>query len=152
MMRMNEEMVIEVDDVDETAGNVELCIVGRFLMDQTTNFKITHSRMSNIWSPKKGVRLLCQFYHAIDVQRVLDAFIGAPLESGRKSFKVSLYKIHFWLSIDNIPMGLFTERIGRMLGNFIGHFLEYDRSKKGSVWLNFIRFKVELDVTKPLKC
>lgn len=32
---MNEEMVIEVDDVDETAGNVELCIVGRFLMDQT---------------------------------------------------------------------------------------------------------------------
>lgn len=110
--------------------------------------------MSSIWWPKKGVRLLCQFYHAIDVQRVLDGgpwtFGNQPLlvhrlKVGENPLKVSLYKIHFWLSIDNIPMGLFTERIGRMLGNFIGHFLEYDR-------LNFIRFKVELDVTKPLKC
>lgn len=38
-----------------------------------------------------------------------------------------------------------------MVGNSIGHFLEYDGSNKGSLWLNYMCVGVELDVTKPLK-
>lgn len=57
----------------------------------------------------------------------------------------------FWVQIYNIPVGLFSEDIGRTLGNFIGNFMEYDSSNKGATWKPFMRIWVELDVGIPLK-
>lgn len=42
-------------------------------------------------------------------------------------------------------------RIGKLLGNFMDKFLEYDELNKGSVWLKFMRIRVEVDTTLPLK-
>lgn len=49
-------------------------------------------------------------------------------------------------------MGYFSEKTGQQLGDFIGNFLEYDTSNKSSMWRNFVRIRVALNVTKPLKC
>lgn len=48
-------------------------------------------------------------------------------------------------------MGFFSERIGKLLGDFIGTFIEYDASNKSSLWRDYMRIKVSIDVTEPLK-
>lgn len=146
----------------------ELCIVGRFLMEQQANFRIVRSRIASTWKPNRGVsireigggRMMFQFYHKLDVKRVLE---GAPwsfgngplilhqLRSGGVPLSVPLNKINFWLQIYDLPMGFFTEKVGTMLGNFIWQFLEYDGTIKEEVWKPFIRIKVEVDVSLPLK-
>lgn len=53
------------------------------MTDQPINFNLLRSRMASVWKPNKGVfvkeigehRYLFQFFHRIDVKRVLD---GAP--------------------------------------------------------------------------
>lgn len=138
------------------------------MIDQSVNFKIVSSRLAVTWKPKRGVsiteigggRILCQFYHALDMKRVLD---GAPwtfgngsllihrLAVGESPFAVPLNKLMFCVQIYGVLLGFFTERVGMMLGNFIGKFLGYDGSNKGVVWKTYMCIRVEMDVSLPLK-
>lgn len=163
-----EDLVFEEEEEDLSSNDLALCLVGRFLTDQTYNFNIMKSRMAAIWKPNKGVmfkntgngRLLIQFFHQLDLIRVLDggpwAFDNHPLiihrlRVGELPLQVPLNTLSFWVQIYNIPHGLFTERVGKSLGNFIGTFLEYDESNKGAAWKPYIRIKVEVDVNVPLR-
>ncbi|KAL8487433.1 hypothetical protein ACS0TY_023922 [Phlomoides rotata] len=66
-----------------TSSDVELCVVGRILTEQYVNFGIMKARLASIWKSKKdifmkevrGGRILFQFYHSLDVKRVVD---GSP--------------------------------------------------------------------------
>lgn len=86
--------------------------------------------------------MLIRFYHILDLQRVLE---GSPwtfgnhpiiihrLKVGEVPLQVPLDKIAFWVQIHNLPVGSFLEKIGNMLGNFIGRFLEYDDTNEGAI-------------------
>lgn len=121
-----------------------------------------------MWRPKKGVtikeigqgRLLCQFYHALDLKHILEggpwAFGNHPLlvhrlKLGENPLSVPLNHIPFWARVNDVPAGFFIECVGRMLGNFIERFLEYDGSNKDSVWLNYMRIRVEVNTDFPLE-
>lgn len=94
-----EDLIIDQDESDET--NTDLCVVGRFLIDQTVNFKIVRSRLAATWKPKRGVsiteigggRILCQFYHALDVKRVLEGALR-----GRSGMVLFLFTSCLWVS------------------------------------------------------
>lgn len=70
---------------DDGVGN--LCLVGRFLTDQSLNFNFICNRLASIWKPRRGVtkkdigdsRLLIQFSHRLDHKRVVD---GGPWSIG----------------------------------------------------------------------
>lgn len=64
---------------------------------------------------------------------------------------VPLKSLPFWVQIHDISHGLFTEKVGKSLGNFIGTFLEYDESNLGVAWKPYMRIKVEIDVDQPLR-
>lgn len=64
---------------------------------------------------------------------------------------VSLCTLAFWVQIYDVPIGYFSEKVGIMLGNFIGRFLEYDASNRGASWKPYMQIRVEVDVNKPLK-
>ncbi|KAL8495810.1 hypothetical protein ACS0TY_019786 [Phlomoides rotata] len=53
----DDELIIGDEGVDVGGGDVNLCLVGRFLTDQNLNFNLTQSRLANIWKPKRGVMI-----------------------------------------------------------------------------------------------
>lgn len=44
-----------------------------------------------------------------------------------------------------------TEMVGKQLGNFFGKFVMYDPSNNTSIWREYMRLKIKVDVRSPLK-
>lgn len=65
--------------IENEGENLQLCLVGRFLTDRPIRVHIMKDRMAGVWRPLEGVTIrelkpglfLIQFYHRVDVQRVL---------------------------------------------------------------------------------
>lgn len=55
------------------------------------------------------------------------------------------------MRIFDVPVGYFSEKTGRLLGDFIENFLEYDAKNNVSIWRDFMRVQVKMDVRYPLK-
>lgn len=164
----DDELVLDEGVTEESSVAVDLCLVGRFLTDQTINFNLMRSRMASIWRPGKGVfvkdigqgRFIFQFFHVVDLQRIVEggpwSFGNIPLilhrlKSGEFPLHVPLDTLAFWIQIHDLPAGYLTEGIGRLLGNFIGAFLEYDSTNSSGVWRQYMRIRVGVKVTEPLK-
>lgn len=164
----DDELILDDGTLQTNESQVDLCLVGRFLTDQPINFNLMRSRMAGIWRPGKGVfikdigqgRYIFQFFHAIDLKRIVDggpwSFNNIPLilhqlKKGEFPLRVPLDWLPFWIQIHDLPAGYITENIGKQLGNFIGRFLEYDASNSTTTWRQYMRIRVAIDVSKPLK-
>ncbi|KAL8465990.1 hypothetical protein ACS0TY_035197 [Phlomoides rotata] len=104
--------------------------------------------------------MLFQFNHRVDHRRVIEGgpwtignhpLILHQLRLGEVPHPVPLIILSFWVQVYDLPIGSFTEGVGRSLGNFLGKFLEYDATNHGAAWKKFMRIRVELDVRNPLK-
>ncbi|KAL8489567.1 hypothetical protein ACS0TY_025471 [Phlomoides rotata] len=163
-----EDLVIGFENLDVNPEENQLCLVGRFISEQPVNFNLLKSRIAGVWRPQKGVniknigegRILFQFFHSADLQRVLDgspwSFGSHPLilrqvHFGEIPLQISLNKLSFWIQVHDLPVGAFSEGVGRLLGNYIGRFVSYDDTNRGAVWRTYMRIRVELDVAEPLK-
>ncbi|MFQ6664581.1 hypothetical protein Gotur_031645 [Gossypium turneri] len=131
---------IPIDPNRENRGEI-FQLVGCFLTTSTIHFPAMKSTMANLWHPIKGVRIcdlgekryLFQFFHAMDMNRVLK---GSPwtfnnhllvlykLELGEDPLQIPLVLTHFWVQIYNIPTGLFSDILAVQLGNFLGNFMK----------------------------
>ena len=49
-----------------------------------------------------------------------------------------------------LPVTYTSEKVGHQIGDFIGEFLEYDNNNNSSVWREYMRIKVSIDVCLPL--
>ncbi|MBA0729879.1 hypothetical protein Golax_020488 [Gossypium laxum] len=103
-------------------------------------------------------RYIFKFFHSMDMERVLKGLpwtfnnhllILSKLRRGEDPLKIPLVYVPFWVQIHDVPIGLFSESLARLLGNFIGVFLEYDGSDLRN--RNYMRVRVQIDVRKPLK-
>ncbi|XP_057802918.1 uncharacterized protein At4g02000-like [Salvia miltiorrhiza] len=164
----DDEILIDEEITGESNVAVDLCLVGRFLTDQPINFNLMRSRLASIWRPGKGVfvkdigqgRFIFQFFHEIDLLRVYDggpwsfgnfSLILHRLKRGEFPLSVPLDILPFWVQIHNLPAGFLTEGVGRLLGNFIGSFLEYDSTNTSEIWRQYMRVRVGVRVLEPLK-
>ncbi|KAL8507176.1 hypothetical protein ACS0TY_017906 [Phlomoides rotata] len=137
-----------------TPGLMEFCLVGHFLTELSINFNLMKSRMASIWRIKKGL-----FVKDIGAGRYdgYSWFFGnhllilCRLDVGDHPLQVPLDKINFWVQIYDLPLMYFSEQIRIQLGNFLGFFVEYDELNKSLNWRSFMRIRVSLDVSKPLK-
>lgn len=166
----------EVEDLEvpgegeqqEEGVDLALCLVGRFLMSRPIRVHMMMERMAGVWLPGKqvtikeieGGRSLFQFYHKVDVQRILKGgpwsfdghiLILGPIQAGEDPQQVELYKVPFWVQIHNVPIGFMTEKVGQHLANFIWEFIEYDAKNNSNFLKTFMRIRVLIDVRLPLK-
>ncbi|KAL8088288.1 hypothetical protein AgCh_038171 [Apium graveolens] len=134
----NESLIFE-GDIEENVNRYELCLVGRFLTEKNLNVRAMKSKMANIWKPTMG----------INIRELEPALSSVP--NGEDPVKVPLWHLSFWIQIYDLPSGFINESVGRQLGNFFGEFLQYDEKNDASIWREFMRLKIRIDVRKPLK-
>ena len=168
-----EEEGLEVaGEEDDDNGGIKIdshyCLVGCFLTDKVINFAVMKNTMEALWRSGKGVCIkdlsptmfLFQFFHEIDVRRVLDSgpwtfdqhiLLVHKLGADEQPQNVPLFHTTFWIQVYNSPLGFQSERILHSISNYIGSFLESNENNLKSVWRNYMRPRVYLDVGKPLK-
>lgn len=163
----NEELVFE-EGVEEELNRFELCLVGRFLTEKNINGRVMKTKMTDIWRPARGITIkdikpglfMFQFYQMDDLMWVKNGgpwsfdnalLILNTIAPGEDPTKVALVEVDFWIQIHNLLVGYMYEVVGKQLGNFFGKFLEYDSKNNASIWREFMRLKIRMDVRKPLK-
>ncbi|KAL8508104.1 hypothetical protein ACS0TY_018603 [Phlomoides rotata] len=170
LINSDEGVEIQLEKSDDTGVCVtnDLCLVGRFITQQTVNVTSMRNTLASIWRPMRGVSIkhigegsfLFQFYHILDVNRILEglpwSFNNHPLVlhsflRGKHPLRVPLNKLPFWVQVYDLPHGYFMERVGSQLGDFIGKFMEYDSSNRGAAWMTFMCIWVEVDTNIQLK-
>jgi hypothetical protein len=158
-------------DIGEDEGeqiDFRWCLLGRFLSNRPIHVNSMKVTMANIWRPVKGVKIkettpglfLFQFAHALDMEAVLQ---GGPwmfdnhmlildrVQLGVQIENIPLHHVDFWVQVHNLPVGLMAEKVGKKLANYIGSFVEYDKNNNTSIWRQYMRLRVRVDVRQPLK-
>nr|KYP68844.1 Uncharacterized protein At4g02000 family [Cajanus cajan] len=163
-----EGLIIKDDDVGGTSNLVNLSLVGRFLSDRPIRTHIMKNRMASIWHPGKGVSIselkpgvfLFQFYHPLDLKRILDngpwnfennILIVSKIFEGDIPKDTPLNHIDVWVQVHNLPVGFMSQSIGVHLGNSLGKFLEYDSKHNTSLWKSYMRIHIKIDIRSPLQ-
>lgn len=163
----NESFVFE-GDVEEDGNRYDLCLVGRFLTEKTINLRAMKSKLADVWKPMMGINIkeleqgiyLFQFYHQDDMQWVSNGgpwmfdnamMILEKVAPGEDPLQVQLWHLNIWIQLHDLPMGFMSETVGQQLGNFFGEFVQYDAKNNSSIWREYMRIKIRLDVRKPLK-
>lgn len=156
------------DRLTDQEFNAQLCLVGRFLVDDVVDFPAMKQTMPALWRPGKGVFIkeidvnlyLFQFYHEVDIMRVvagspwsfnIKALVIKRMAEGDIPRAVKLNTMDLWIQIHELRAGFMYERVVKEVGNFIGTFVESCPSNFTGVWREFLRVRVTIDLSKPLK-
>ncbi|KAM6583995.1 hypothetical protein CsatB_010997 [Cannabis sativa] len=164
------EVLFDDDCIEEedTSFDDRWCLVGRLLSRKVSDFQIFQNIMADLWKPGKGItikileqnRFLFQFYHEIDVQRIID---GSPwtydrkqlllerLKPGENPRMVALNFIEMWVQIHELRPGFKTEWAIREAAKYIGTYVSSDPNNFQGVWRDYLRVRVKINVTEPLK-
>ncbi|XP_019177857.1 PREDICTED: uncharacterized protein LOC109173053 [Ipomoea nil] len=123
--------------------------------------------MAAVWRPRMGVAAkellnntyLFQFFHDIDMQRVLNdgpwffeqnRLVLAKTQPDIPPMVIPLNIADFWIQIHDLPLGFFSEKSISAIGNFIGEFISIDEAALSGWLKSFIRIQVRIDISKPL--
>lgn len=166
-------LAIEEDEIHANTQlnpgyNAKLCIVARFITEGQVDFQAMQQTLAALWKPGKGVYIkelevnlfLFQFYHELDVKRVMDgspwsfnrkALIMTRMKEGENPRCVNLNSMEIWVQIHDLRVGFMSERIVKEVANYIGSFVESCSSNFVGVWREYMRVRVWIDLSKPLK-
>ncbi|XP_074377829.1 uncharacterized protein LOC141719355 [Apium graveolens] len=162
------EIITENADETQTGFDAKLYVVGKFLTEGRTDFQALQQTLAALWKPGMGVYIkeletnlfLFQFYHEVDVKRVME---GCPwsfnrrellmrrLSEGENPRSVPLNTMDMWIQVYDLKVGFMTERLITEVGNNIGKFVASCPTNFSGVWRDYFRVRVTIDVTKPLK-
>lgn len=126
------------------------------------------SKMADVWKPTMGINIkeidpgifLFQFYHREDMLLIVNGgpwsfdnamLVVSKISPGMKPLNVPLWHLEIWIQIHDLPTGFMSEAVGKQLGDFFGDFLMYDVKNNASIWMEYMRIKIRLDVRRPLK-
>ncbi|KAM6559493.1 hypothetical protein CsatA_028732 [Cannabis sativa] len=167
----DEEEAILSYDASNTTGNDyddRWCIVGRFLTERSIDFDAMQHLMASLWQPGKGMfikeldtnRYLFQFYHELDNKSMIDRspwmfnkflLTFKRLRRGEDSRMLELNEVDMWVQLRDLRSGFKTATIVMNIANYIGKFVESDEKNFLGLWRDYLRVRVTINVTRPLK-
>ncbi|KAL5567492.1 hypothetical protein UlMin_024067 [Ulmus minor] len=60
--------------------------------------------------------------------------------------------LELWVQVHNVLLSCMNRDCAEIIGNRIGWFSEVAMGDKGVCWGNFLRIRIVVDISKPLKC
>ncbi|KAL8552286.1 hypothetical protein ACS0TY_001108 [Phlomoides rotata] len=159
-----ESEIIDVDDIDE--GEKESCLVGRLITEEHWNPSNLIEAITKAWKPKHGMSsrvweesklILFSFDDVMDRDWVLKnqpwQFKGSLFAIQKftllPSNNVTIEHASFWARLYDVPFSCLNEISLRLFTKQIGILESVEKSDEDSVG-TFIRFKVSINITKPL--
>ncbi|KAG8496756.1 hypothetical protein CXB51_007833 [Gossypium anomalum] len=131
-----EDVLLVPNESGSQSVGANFSLVWCFLKASIVHFSALKNTMANVWHPVR-----------VQISKLGDKrflFREDPV-------KVPLVFANFCIHVHELPMGLFLKTVVRQLGDCIGKLLEYDSKSLSKGVRNFLRIRVWLDVTKPLK-
>ena len=64
---------------------------------------------------------------------------------------VPLDSLDLWVQIHNLPLGFMSTQVGKQFCDFVGKFIQYDETNNTRFGASYMRVKVQIDVSRPLK-
>lgn len=64
---------------------------------------------------------------------------------------VNLHTMDLWIQIHELRPGFMTEKVVQEVGNYIGMFIQSCPSNFMRGWKEYLRVRVKVDLSKPLK-
>lgn len=162
-------VILEDAPVNSAKEGMDKCLVGRIVTEKKVNFMAMQDTLSSIWRPVKGVFMeetsqlnmfLFKFFHERDVQRVLEdgpwtfnqqVLLIKRFNADEQLKDVKLSELCIWLQVYDVPIGFNSENILKSIGNFVERFVEMDSRNFQGMHRNFLRIRVAIDISRPLK-
>ncbi|CAN1779817.1 Uncharacterized protein At4g02000 [Linum perenne] len=124
--------------------------------------------MAGLWRPGKGMSvvdlgqklILFRFYHEADLKWVIERgpwmfdyalLVLREIGSGETPMTIPLNMAEFWVQVHGLPAAFCSERVGKVLGEVVGEVVKFDDKLRYSVVTPYMRLRICMDVTKPLK-
>lgn len=164
----NDGLIIGLDDGDGSSVDMRFAAVGRVVTERSVRFLIFRDVISSMWRPRQGVsmreigqgRFLFQFYHEQDLLRAIDdgpwsfdqnLVVLERLRPDDNPATVALDTAVFWIQVHQLPVGFISEKVAKVIGGYIGTFISADPTNFDGLWKTFLRIRVRINITKPLK-
>ena len=159
---------VHSDYREKALEECSLSLIGRFLTTKSINSRVAKSLLRSVWKFGQDLRIsdvgdgLFQFKFTMDsqIEWVLNndpwSFDGHILllrrwEKGMTAYSVNFTHISFWVKIWGLPFDLMNVEVGRDIGGGIGNVLEVDCKAITSDQARFLRVRVEVPLSKPLR-
>lgn len=161
---------LDLNQIEEPATEDQAppsnCLVGRVYSGKSVNSYALMEVMKKAWRPKKGFEsrewshnlFLFKFAEAAEMAWVINnqpwhfdgnLFTIRPLLSSEQPSKVQISEAIFWVRVYDAPTCCMTTPAARAMANKMGTLVEVDPSQ--NLFGKFIRFKVKIDISRPLK-
>lgn len=107
-----------------------------------------------------GYRFFFVFYHIMDLKKVLEGgpwsfeqntLVYKHVQGTEDPHNVVLKEIDIWVQVHDIPKRFISENIFKSVGLYIGTYIKSDPANFDGLWKSYVRIRVTLNVTKPLK-
>ncbi|CAL5385543.1 unnamed protein product [Camellia sinensis] len=149
-------------------GKSDMCLVGKLLTRRPFNVEAMKSTLLSVWQPTKGMQVrvigdnlfVFVFGHVVDKRRVLSngpwtfdkhLLMLGEMDPNVQPSDIQLTWVQFWVHVCNLPLILMNKKVGQIVGNAVGQFLDMDYEDGGIAWGRTMRIRVALDVRKPLR-
>lgn len=143
-------------------------LVGKLLTNKPFNGEALMRTMTALWRPKVKVQVgrleenffMFSFQTKEERLRILS---GGPWSFNRfllvlavaddlvQPSRIPLVRQEFWVQVKGLPLVFMTKAMGKRIGEELGVFVVSDHGKRGAECGSYLRIRVGLDVTKPLR-
>ncbi|CAL5359252.1 unnamed protein product [Camellia sinensis] len=149
-------------------GKSDMCLVGKLLTRRPFNVEAMKNTLLSVWQPTKGMQVrvigdnlfVFVFGHVVDKRRVLSngpwtfdkhLLMLGEMDPNVQPSDIQLTGVQFWVHVCNLPLVLMNKKVGEIVGNAVGQFIDMDHEDGGIAWGRTMRIRVALDVRKPLR-
>ncbi|XVE95495.1 hypothetical protein REPUB_Repub02eG0102600 [Reevesia pubescens] len=162
------DVVVEKEWFLEGSKECQYCLIGKLLSRKMVNVEAMRTVLSQVWKVMHGLTIkdlgdrifMIQFGCEKEKDRIYMSqpwsfnkalLILQEIDSMSRVSEMVLDHCPFWIQAHGLSLGLMTERMAIVLGDSIGDVLEVESEHGALVCGKYLRFRVLINVSEPLK-